>query len=374
MLSLFEARHWRKSDARTTQAVHICARINKKDFNKMDDEDLLIYLGYILLKRSSRREAERKARKKRSIWVRQIYKQREECGIYHTLVQEMALGDRESYFKFMRMSPESFQYLLNVIGPEISKKDTKFRKAISASERLCLTLHYLAYGGSQQSLGFSFRIAKSTISSIVNETCSAIWNCLKEQYLRPPKALDEWKKIAQDFNDMWDLPHCIGAIDGKHIRMEAPINSGSLYYNYKGFFSIILMAICDARYVFSFVDIGDYGSNNDSGVFRRSAIGKSFFKKEMNLPEPENIENSPTFGLMPYYLVGDDAFPLQQWLMKPYPGQGIKENQLIFNYRLSRARRVIENAFGILAARWRVFMNPLQTNVNNAETIVKATI
>ncbi|XP_057296815.1 uncharacterized protein LOC130625697 [Hydractinia symbiolongicarpus] len=274
----------------------------------------------------------------------------------------------------MRMSPESFQYLLNVIGSEISKKDTKFRKAISASERLCLILHYLAYGGSQQSLSFSFRIAKSTISSIVNETCSAIWNCLKEQYLRPPKALDEWKKIAQDFNDMWDLPHCIGAIDGKHIRMKAPINSGSLYYNYKGFFSIILMAICDARYVFSFVDIGDYGSNNDSGVFRRSAIGKSFFKKEKNLPEPENIENSPTFGLMPYYLVGDDAFPLQQWLIKPYPGQGIRENQLNFNYRLSRARRVIENAFGILAARWRVFMNPLQTNVNNAETIVKVTI
>ena len=66
----------------------------------MDDEDVLIFLGYLLLKRSSRRrEAERKAYKKRSLWVRQIYKQREECGIYHTLVQEMVLGDRESYFK-----------------------------------------------------------------------------------------------------------------------------------------------------------------------------------------------------------------------------------------------------------------------------------
>lgn len=272
------------------------------------------------------------------------------------------------------MSPESFKYLLNVVGPTISKKDTKFRKAISASERLCLTLHYLAYGGSQQSLSFSFRIAKSTISSIVSETCSAIWTCLKEQYLCPPRTSTEWKKIAKDFHEMWNLPHCIGAIDGKHIRMKAPINSGSLYYNYKGFFSIVLMAICDARYVFSFVDIGDYGSNNDSGVFRKSTIGKSFFSNEMNLPDPDDIENSSAIGLMPYYLVGDDAFPLQQWLMKPYPGQGIQENQTIFNYRLSRARRVIENAFGILAARWRVFMSPLQTSVNNAETIVKATI
>jgi len=124
----------------------------------------------------------------------------------------------------------------------------------------------------------------------------------------------------------------------------------------KTFFSLVLMAVCDARYVFSFVDIGDYGSNNDSEVFRRSAIGKSFFNKEMNLPNPEYIENLQNFGSIPYYLVGDDAFPLQQWLMKPYPGQGIQESQAIFNYRLSRARRVIENAFGILAARWRVFM------------------
>ena len=60
--------------------------------------------------------------------------------------------------------------------------------------------------------------------------------------------------------------------------------------------------------------------------------------------------------------------------MKPYPGQGIQENQAIFNYRLSRARRVIENAFGILAARWRIFMQAIQTNVENAEMIVKAAI
>ena len=183
----------------------------------------------------------------------------------------------------MRMSPESFKYLLNVVGPAISKQDTKFRKAISASERLSLTLHYLAYGGSQQSLCFSFRIAKSTISKIINETCTAIWDCLREQYLRPPRTSEEWKKIAQDFQELWNLPHCIGAIGRKHIRIKAPINSGSLYYNYKGFFSMVLMAICDARYVFTFVDIGDYGSNNDSGVFRKSDIGKSFFKKEMNL-------------------------------------------------------------------------------------------
>ena len=77
---------------------------------------------------------------------------------------------------------------------------------------------------------------------------------------------------------------------------------------------MVLMAICDARYVFPFVDIGGSGSNNDSWVFRKSAIGKWFFNKEMNLPNPENIENPHVFGQIPYYLVGDDVFPLQQFI------------------------------------------------------------
>ena len=131
-----------------------------------------------------------------------------------------------------------------------NKQCTRLRKAISQAERFCLTLHYLAYGGSQQSLSFSFRIAKSTIRSIMNKTCSPIWDCLKEQYVRPPRTTDDWENIAKDFYEIGNLPHCIGAIDGKHVRIKAPINSGSLYYSYEGFFSIVLMGICDARYAF----------------------------------------------------------------------------------------------------------------------------
>ena len=148
----------------------------------------------------------------------------------------------------MWMSPQSFKYLLNVVGPVISKKDTRFRKAISPSERLCLTLHYLAYGESQQSLSFSFQIAKSTVNNIINETCSAIWECLQEQYVRPPRTVDDWKKIAKEF--LWDLePTTLyWSHWWKHVRIKAPINSGSLYYNYKDFHSIVLMYMMLAMY------------------------------------------------------------------------------------------------------------------------------
>ena len=117
-------------------------------------------------------------------------------------------------------------------------------------------------------------------------------------------------------------------------------NSGSLYYNYKGWFSIVLLALGD---------IGQYDSSNDSGVPNNSEMGKAFENGSMLLPEPEHLLGcSPP--LVPYFLVGDEIFALKPWLLYPYPGKNIKEDQSIFNYRLSRARRLIENCFGILAA------------------------
>ena len=86
------------------------------------------------------------------------------------------------------------------------------------------------------------------------------------------------------------------------------------------------------------------------------------------------LKDSPNFGKEPYFLVGDEAFPLQFWLLRPYPGQGILEEQRIFNYRLSSARRVIEDAFSILAARGQVFMQPIQNTVEKTDPVVKATI
>ena len=120
-----------------------------------------------------------------------------------------------------------------------------------------------------------------------------------------------------------------------------------------------LMAICDARYVFTLADVGSYGSNNESGIFRKSPMRKAFFNQKMNIPNPDYMSFSQSFGILPFFLVGEEGFPFQDWLMRTYVGQGIPEDEGIFNYRLSRARRVIENAFGILAARLRILMPPV---------------
>lgn len=111
-----------------------------------------------------------------------------------------------------------------------------------------------------------------------------------ETHFRAPGILDDWKRIAQYFSDIQSLPHCVGAIDGKHVAVKSPLNKGSLYFNYKGYFSTTSMGICDADYVLIFVDIGSYVSNNDSGIFRNSTIGKSLFDEQMNLPSPDVID------------------------------------------------------------------------------------
>ncbi|XP_062559309.1 uncharacterized protein LOC134224092 [Armigeres subalbatus] len=144
-----------------------------------------------------------------------------------------------------------------------------------------------------------------------------------------------------------------------------------MFFNYKKQYSIVLMAMCDASYNFIGVDVGAYGGNADGSVFANSAFGHRLLHGELNLPDPDALPNAE---VIPYFIVGDAAFPLKQNLMRPYPGRNLEEIQENFNYRLSRARRTIENAFGILTARWRILLAPLNLQPTSAENIVKATI
>ena len=276
--------------------------------------------------------------------------------------------------RYTRMTPERFEHLLSMVGPRIKKKDTKMREAIGPAERLTLTLRYLANGNDQQSLSFSYRIGKATVSKIIHETLTVIWSVLKDRYLRPPEKQADWLRISNEFETVWNLPHCVGAIDGKHIAMQCPRKSGSLYYNYKGFFSIVLMAVCDGNYNFTLVDIGQYGSNNDSGVLSNSEMGKAFEDGTINFPAAVHLPGCDQLPSLPYFIVGDKIFALKPWLMRPYPGRNISEERSIFYYPLSRARRVIENCFGILVARWRIFRSPIQASVETVVQITQAAV
>ena len=131
------------------------------------------------------------------------------------------------------------------------------------------------------------------------------------------------------------------------------------------------MVICDARHCFTFVDIGQYGSGNDSGVLKRSHMGKCLEDNSLNVPEGSKIPGMDVE--LPYFLVEDEIFALKTWLMRPYPST-LDETQRIYNYRVSRARRTIENVFEVLAARWRIFRKAIRADIKTGEAIAQACV
>lgn len=134
--------------------------------------------------------------------------------------------------------------------------------------------------------------------------------------------------------------------------IKCPTKTGSLYFNYKGTFSVVLLALVDANYKFVCIDIGSYGRNSDGGIFAHSSLGRALSAEQLKLPPDSPLPGAEQLGPAPFVMVGDEAFPLQTHLLRPFPGRHCPPDQKAFNYRLSRARRIVENAFGILAVRW----------------------
>ena len=121
------------------------------------------------------------------------------------------------------------------------------------------------------------------------------------------------------------------------------------------------MAIVGPNYEFVFVDVGKPGRDSDGGVFKDT----DFYR---NLDDPRNLLNIPDdtylpnfHEKLPYVLIGDDAFALSGRMMKPFPPKNLTLAQRLFNYRHCRARRISENAFGILSQRFRVFLTTMNT-------------
>lgn len=185
-----------------------------------------------------------------------------------------------------------------------------------------------------------------------------------------PSTEHDWLQIAQQFEEKWHFPNCIGALDGKHIAIKAPRHSGSMYYNYKGTHSVVLMALADAEYKFQYINVGSYGRISDGGVFNGCSLSNKLANDSLSIPKPRPLpaRTKP----VPFVIVADDAFAMQSYIMKPYAFRNLHGEQRIFNYRLSRARRIIENAFGVASARFRVLRRPIDLEPAKVILIVSA--
>ena len=136
------------------------------------------------------------------------------------------------------------------------------------------------------------------------------------------------------------------------------------------------MALVDANYCFTFIDVGNYGSNADGTVFSKSTFRQLYLSHQLDIPVPKPLPNAHQLGNIPHVIVADEAFPLKPNIMRPYPrsknARRLSHPKQIYNDRLSRAHRIVENAFGILAQRWRCFNRCLQLKTKTVIKIILA--
>ncbi len=139
-----------------------------------------------------------------------------------------------------------------------------------------MRLSLILTGDQYASQHVNFRVGRTTVGLIVADTCQAIVDEFQEEVSAFPTDEAGWRDVARRFGERWNFPHALGALDGKHIRIRNPPNGGSSYFNYKKYFSIVLLALVDADYRFMYVECGAKGSNSDAGLFNRSDLLQEF--------------------------------------------------------------------------------------------------
>ena len=314
----------------------------------------------------------KRRRKRRGIWMRSWIGRRRQFGMYDQLLVELRNEDQQCFKNFMRMAPEMFDELLARVSPRTTKQHTWYRQPLEPGLKLALTLRHLASGSTYSAMKYGWRVPHNTQSLIVREVCQAIIDEYMPDVMTCPTTPERWRAISDKFLKRWNFPHTCGALDGKHIACKCPPKSGSQYFNYKGFYSVVLMDLVDADYKFIWADIGGKGSASDAQIYNNSEIKEFAEDGTIGFPAPDALPND--YQNVPYFFIGDDAFALRETMMKPYSLRGLDNEERIFNYRLSRARRVVENAFGILANRFQVMLTTMQHHPSTVKLIVKACI
>jgi len=203
----------------------------------------------------------------------------------------------------------------------------------------------------------------------VRETLAVMKKKLMPLFLPDPSEVDLNNK-ADEFYQKWNFPNCVLAIDGKHVRIQCPSNSGSLFFNYKEYFSVVLLAMVDANYKFIAIDVGSFGKEGDSGIFLKSNMGQQILNGTFGFPSDCALPG--TSIKVPHVVLGDQAFRLHRHILRPFSQKSAKgdSTKTIFNYRLSRARLVTENAFGLLSKVFRIFFQPINLNTTICDDLI----
>ncbi|KAF2890301.1 hypothetical protein ILUMI_15872 [Ignelater luminosus] len=164
---------------------------------------------------------------------------------------KLLLEHPATFRNYLRMTNSSFLKLLAKVEPYFTKQDINERMCFCKAQ---INDNFAIFSRETfQNLLYSTRVHESTIAKFVPVISRTIYATLIEDYIKIPKTQKEWEEISEDFYKLWQIPNTIGALDGRHIAFSAPVAAGSTYNNYKGFNSIVLLALTDASYTLMLV-------------------------------------------------------------------------------------------------------------------------
>ena len=280
-----------------------------------------------------------------------------------------------SRFKLtFRVSRETFCFILDRIRPELERK-TVVEEPISPECRLAICLYRLGRGDYPYTIAEMSGYGVSTIRQVVINVCEVIIKRLWKNSVSChfPKTEDEFKEKMLDTEQLWQFPCCWAAIDGCHLPISCPPGREQAkkeYHNFKNFFSIVLMALVDAKYRFIWASAGFPGNSHDSVILQATDLWQRITNGEVIPPISKEIGQSN----VPPLILGDSAFPFTMHLMKPYSRGIVNEKQRYYNYRLSRSRMVTECAYGQLKSRWRMLFKKCECSKETVKLFALACV
>ncbi|CAM4691416.1 unnamed protein product, partial [Caretta caretta] len=274
----------------------------------------------------------------------------------------LQVWDDSQGLRNFRMRKGTFMELCDLLSPALRHKNTKMRAALTVEKQVAIALWKLATPDSYRSVGNQFGVGKSTVGAAGMQVAHAIKDLLISRVV----TLGNVQVTVDGFAAM-GFPNCGGAVDGTHIPILAPEHEAGEYINCKGYFSIVLQALVNHKGRFTNTNVGWPGKVHDACIFRNSGLFQKLHEGTLFPDQKITVGDVE----MPIVILGDPAYPLMPWLMKPYTGS-LDSSQELFNYRLSKCRMVVECAFGHLKACWCGLLTRLDLSETNIPTVITA--
>ena len=175
----------------------------------------------------------RRGFRRRCMWRRTCLHpaRRRAFDILYQLLVELCQEDPLIFKEFLRMDPGLYDEILARVRRRIWKQHTWFREPLEEGLKLAVTLRHLVAGTMYSFMQHWWRVPENTLSVVVWEVCQTICEEYADEVMASPSNQDGWRQLDDGLYRRCNFPHCVAAIDGKHVAIRKPPLSGSLYYN-----------------------------------------------------------------------------------------------------------------------------------------------